>query len=120
MAKPSRLGLCSSFVVVATLAAAPAFARGQPELIELMGHKWGKGHPTEALQQRFPAGSSEAALIDALKASDFHLGKPKADGSRYARNYWGGGLACTDIYTVTWRADAGRVAEIKGDVEGSC
>ncbi len=100
-------------------AAAPAFAR-QPALIELMGHKWGKGHPTEALRGRFPAGSSEAELIAALKASDFKLSSVKADGSRYARNYWGGGMACTDIYTVTWRADAGRVAEIRGDVEGSC
>jgi hypothetical protein len=108
-------------IVAAECASAPlAHAKGQPALIELMGHKWGKGHPTEALRGRFPVGSSEADLIAALNASDFKLSHAKADGSRYARTYWGGGMACTDIYTVTWRADAGRVADIRGDVEGAC
>ena len=90
-------------LAAAVLAAAPAVARDNA-LIELMGHKWGKGRPTEALRGRFPPGSPEAALVEALKDSDFHLAKPRADGTRMARNYWGGGMACTDIYTVTWRA----------------
>ena len=115
-----RLGIIASLTATLVLAAAPALARDNA-VIELMGHKWGKDRPTEALRGRFPPGSPEAALTDALNGSGFHFAKPKADGEHMARNYWGGGLACTDIYTVRWRADAqGRIADVTGDVEGSC
>ena len=115
-----RLGIVASLIATLVLAAAPALAKDNA-MIELMGHKWGKGHPTEALRARFPAGSPEGALTDALNGSGFHLAKPKADGEHMARNYWGGGLACTDIYTVRWRTDPqGRIADVTGDVDGSC
>jgi hypothetical protein len=115
-----RLGFIASLTATLVLAAAPAVARDN-SMIELMGHKWGKGNPTEALRRRFPPGSPEKALVDALTASGFHFARAKADGSRMARNYWGGGMACTDIYTVRWRVDGqNRIADVTGDVEGSC
>ena len=114
-----HLGILASLTAALALAGAPALARDNA-MIELMDHQWGKGHPTEALRGRFPVGSPESALVDALHASDFHFDKPKGV-ARMARNYWGGGLACTDIYTVRWRVDAqGRIADVTGDVEGSC
>jgi hypothetical protein len=113
-----RLGFVASLTATLVLAAAPALARDNA-MIELMGHKWGKGRPTEALRARFPAGSPEGALTDALKDSGFHFGGK--GGEHMARNYRGGGMACTDIYTVRWRTDAqGRLADVTGDVEGSC
>ncbi|HWE45439.1 MAG TPA: hypothetical protein VG407_05370 [Caulobacteraceae bacterium] len=114
-----RLGFIASLTATLVFAAAPALARGNA-MIELMGHKWGKGRPTQALRARFPVGSPEGALADALHGSDFHFDRPRGD-ERMARNYWGGGMACTDIYTVRWRVDAqGRIADVTGDVEGSC
>jgi hypothetical protein len=114
-----RLGIVASLTATLVLTAAPALARDNA-MIELMGHKWGKGHPTEALRARFPVGSPESALTGALHGSDFHFGDAKG-GEHMARNYWGGGMACTDIYTVTWRTGPdGRLADVRGDVEGSC
>lgn len=114
-----RLGFVASLTATLVLAAAPALARDNA-MIELMGHRWGKGRPTEALRAHFPAGSPEGALVDALHASGFHFDHAKGD-EHMARNYWGGGLACTDIYTVRWRTGPdGRLADVTGDVEGSC
>jgi hypothetical protein len=120
---PHAFGLAPAILLaLAVIAlATPAVAR-TPELVAAMGHKWGKIRATEGLRRLFPAGTSEQALLDAVSRDGFHLGKPRKDGSRFARGYQGGGnIACTDIYTVTWRTDdAGRITAIDGDVEGSC
>jgi hypothetical protein len=114
-------GFIAAFAAVGVLTAAPAMARTWP-LIELMGRKWGKEGPTEALRSRFPVGSPETALLDALRDSKFKVaGKPNRAGERWARNYWGGGMACTDIYSVYWRTDPqGALADIHGEVQGAC
>lgn len=120
---PHGLALAPAILIaLAVIAiATPAVAR-TPELVAAMGHKWGKAHATEGLRRLVPPGSSEQALVDRLRQDGFHLGKPRRDGSRFARAYRGGGnIACTDIYTVSWRADAeGRITAIDGNVEGSC
>ena len=70
-----------------------------------------------------PGSPEEAPLVDALKDPGFHFRQAQRRGRAHARsrNYWGGGLACTDIYTVRWRTGPdGRLADVTGDVEGSC
>jgi len=120
---PNAFSLAPAILLVLAVIAlaTPAVAR-TPELVAAMGHRWGKARATEGLRRLFPAGTSEQVLLDAVARDGFHLSRPRKDGSRFARGYQGGGnIACTDIYTVTWRTDgAGRIAAIDGDVEGSC
>ncbi len=116
----SFLARTSLAMMAVAVAVGPALAR-EPELIGVMGHHWGTAQATAALNRRFPPGTTEAALQEALKKSGFKLGKAKPDGKRKAFSSWGGGFSCTDMYTVSWRADPqGVVRDLKGDVEGNC
>jgi hypothetical protein len=109
-------------LALAVVAYATPAVTHAPETIQAMGSHWGKLQATGALRRLFPAGTPEPALVAALERDGFKLGRPRKDGSRLARAYQGGGtIACTDIYTVTWRTGPdGRVVAIDGDVEGSC
>jgi hypothetical protein len=101
----------------ASVAAAPPRS---PEVREAMGHRFGSDQATRVLQHLFPPGTREDELLKTLHRSNFAVHTAK-DGTHTARSYIGGGLACTDILTVTWKvAPGGTLTDLKGDVEGTC
>jgi hypothetical protein len=74
------------------------------------------------LQQRFPAGSMESALIAELRAEGFTLRSEAPEQGREAAFDRGASFAdpCRRGAAVRWRAEGGRISEISGGYYTYC
>lgn len=71
-----------------------------------------------AVKVRFPAGSSEDALIACLSVMGFVM--REGEGGLWAE-YTAGGLGCTESFSVTWVSGPdGLIEEVSGHYHLSC
>jgi hypothetical protein len=110
----ASLAIVSLLAISACTSWTPPIARDLPE------SPVGTGDFDKRIQQRFPAGSDEAALAAELHGERFSIDETP-DSSRtyrYAAHYTRQEIACRTSWTVLWNAGQGKIEEIVGRYSG--
>ncbi|MES1202039.1 MAG: hypothetical protein ABUS57_11395 [Pseudomonadota bacterium] len=111
------MGFRASLIAASFLAGCVASSGHRPEIVK--GIDWNTTVPhaefTARLRQRYPAGSSEAALIAELQREGFTI---KRDDTSASTDW--GGYPCLYFVSVDWSAADGRVANIEGVYTTAC
>ncbi|WP_207485219.1 hypothetical protein [Arenibaculum pallidiluteum] len=74
----------------------------------------------EWVQDRFPMGSGETALVRELSSEGFEPAEPEGDRSRTAKLTRSPGFGCATTWIVPWRAVADRITSIEGNEPSAC
>jgi len=109
-------------VIVATLCVSSC-VDGPPEIGRELPRSFEQARPVfdQRVKARFPVGSDETRLLAELRRQHFVV-RPSSPLSRYpnAVTYKAHQLVCNVSWTVSWRAEAGRIKEIAGDYGDVC
>jgi hypothetical protein len=74
---------------------------------------------TKRLRTRFPVGTLEPVLAKALQDEGFNVDWPREGQERRATASWYD-LVCNTEADVAWRAERGRLVEIRGLLNAAC
>jgi len=74
----------------------------------------------QRVKTRFPAGSDEAALRDELLREGFVIRASEDSPPIFVATYERGDSTCRVDWTIQWRADGGRIAELGAKYTPTC
>jgi hypothetical protein len=108
-------------LAIASLLAISACTSWTPPIARDLPRAFGPtGDFDKRIQQRFPAGSDEAALVAELHGERFSIDETR-DSSvayRHLAHYTRREIACRTSWTVLWNAEQGRIEKIVGRYSG--